>query len=91
MVLTLPKTEVIVLEEAGVKETAHRLLESYIGNKVLIRVKGDLEIKGRLKTFDQHLNLVLDDAEELKEKDNRRIGIVLVRGDSVITVSPVKE
>lgn len=80
-----------MVEEAGIKETAHKLLEGYIGNKVLIRVKGDLEIKGRLKTFDQHLNLVLDDAEELGEKDNRRIGMVLVRGDSVITVSPVKE
>lgn len=80
------------MEEVAAKETAHKLLESYLGNKVLIRVKGDLEIKGRLKSFDQHLNLVLDDAEELKEKgDVRRIGMVIVRGDSVIIVSPVKE
>ncbi|MEM1555214.1 MAG: LSm family protein [Desulfurococcaceae archaeon] len=80
------------MEEATVKETAHKLLESYLGNKVLIRVKGDLEIKGRLKSFDQHLNLVLDDAEEIRVNgDVRRIGMVIVRGDSVILVSPVKE
>ncbi|MEM0355211.1 MAG: LSm family protein [Desulfurococcaceae archaeon] len=80
------------MEEATVKETAHKLLESYLGNKVLIRVKGDLEIKGRLKSFDQHLNLVLDDAEEIRMYgDVRRIGMVIVRGDSVILVSPVKE
>ncbi|MEM1661603.1 MAG: LSm family protein [Desulfurococcaceae archaeon] len=80
------------MEETTVKETAHKLLESYLGNKVLIRVKGDLEIKGRLKSFDQHLNLVLDDAEEIRMYgDVRRIGMVIVRGDSVILVSPVKE
>lgn len=74
------------------EDTVHKLLTSYVGNKVLIVIKGDIAIRGKLKTFDQHLNIVLDDAEEIRVSgDNRKIGETIIRGDTVMVISPVKE
>lgn len=73
-------------------ETAHKLLQENLGNRVLIRIKGDMEIRGKLKSYDLHLNIVLDDAEELKnDGTTRKLGTIVIRGDTVILVSPTEE
>ncbi len=66
------------------------VLAESIGSMVLVRLKGGREIRGILKSFDQHLNLVLDEAEEMR-KDNkiRKLGLIIIRGDNVVLVSPV--
>lgn len=63
-------------------------LRSYLGNTVLIKLKGGRGMKGILKSFDQHLNLILENAEEIHEDGTRALGLVLVRGDNVVLVSP---
>jgi len=69
--------------------TTSVLMES-IGSIVLVRLKGGREIRGILRSFDQHLNLVLDEAEEMR-RDNkvRKLGLIIIRGDNVVLVSPV--
>ncbi|MEM4035277.1 MAG: LSm family protein [Fervidicoccaceae archaeon] len=71
-------------------ETAHKLLAASIGKVVLVKLKGNKEVRGRLKSFDYHLNIVLDDAEEIlpDSGNNRKLGLVVIRGDNVILVSP---
>ncbi|MHA1730050.1 MAG: LSM domain-containing protein [Promethearchaeota archaeon] len=58
---------------------------------VKIKIYGHF-LRGVLKEFDQHLNLIMDDAEEIivrrgvsrkrKKYENR----IIIRGDSIITV-----
>ncbi|MCC6033927.1 MAG: RNA-binding protein [Desulfurococcaceae archaeon] len=70
-------------------ETAHKILEENLGNSVLIKTREGVLIRGRLKSFDQHLNVVLEEAEELlKDGSTRKLGVVIIRGDTIILVSP---
>ncbi len=70
-------------------ETAHKLLAASLGKTVLVKLKGNKEVRGKLKSFDHHLNIVLEDAEELfPDGSQRRLGLIIIRGDNVVVVSP---
>jgi small nuclear ribonucleoprotein len=64
------------------------LLRSSVNKQVLVKLKGGRELRGVLKSFDQHLNLLLEEVEEVKEGRSRKLGTVLIRGDNVILISP---
>jgi small nuclear ribonucleoprotein len=60
-----------------------------LNSQVLIKLKGGRGFRGVLKSFDMHMNLVLNDAEELEDgESSRRLGIVLIRGDNIVYISP---
>lgn len=65
------------------------LLSKSLGSTVLVRLKGGRELRGVLFSYDQHLNLVLEDAEEIRDNKTRQLGTVILRGDNVVLVSPV--
>jgi len=68
---------------------ATQILEKSIGKTVLIRLRGGKSIRGQLKGFDQHLNLVLDKAEDITDAENvKELGLIIVRGDNVVMISP---
>ncbi|HIE18086.1 RNA-binding protein [Candidatus Bathyarchaeota archaeon] len=68
---------------------AVQILEESIGKTVLIRLRGGKSIRGQLKGFDQHLNLVLDKAEDVTDTENiKELGLIIVRGDNVVMISP---
>jgi small nuclear ribonucleoprotein len=70
-------------------EAAARILEESFGKVVLIRLRGGRSLRGKLRGFDQHLNLVLEEAEDIsREEDIQRIGEIIVRGDNVVIISP---
>jgi U6 snRNA-associated Sm-like protein LSm3 len=78
------------------------LIKLSIDEKVFIKLKGDREIRGILHAYDQHLNLVVGNAEEIMNESiydenlgeevtkshKRTMDMIFLRGDNVILVSP---
>lgn len=66
-----------------------KVLGESIGKVVLIKLKGGKVIRGSLQGFDQHMNLLLENSEELLENGEiNSLGTIVVRGDNVILISP---
>lgn len=70
-------------------DMAVKTLEESLGKVVLIKLKGEKVLRGNLEGYDNHMNLVLDNSEEVvTEGENTRLGTIIVRGDNVILISP---
>ena len=70
-------------------EAATKILEESLGKTVLIKLRGNRKLRGKLERFDQHMNLVLEEAEDIStQEDILKLGRIIVRGDNVILISP---
>ena len=58
---------------------------------VLLRLRNTKTIHGTLKDFDIHMNLTLEDAEDISNEKPVKIGTVLLRGDNILAVSLPEE
>lgn len=65
------------------------LLNEAIDKEVLVVLKGNNQVRGTLKAFDVHMNLHLENASQIVEGELKtKYGKVMVRGDSVVMISP---
>ena len=62
------------------------LVERLVDQRVTLRLKDAREIEGRLLGVDEHMNLVLDDANETSAEVSRHLGRVVVRGSNVVAL-----
>ncbi|MCS7368288.1 MAG: LSm family protein [archaeon GBS-70-058] len=69
--------------------TTSEVLAKSLGGMVYVKLKGEKVIRGLLKSFDQHLNLVLENAEEVEGNNTKTLGTLIIRGDNIILISPV--
>jgi len=67
------------------------VLDKAKGKRVILRLKNGSEVTGVLQAFDLHLNIWLEEAEERKDDTQIKLGSTLVRGDTIILVSPSSE
>lgn len=65
------------------------VLGSSVDKTVIVKVKNGDSITGILKAFDSHINVWLDDANIQGDKE-LKLGKVLLRGDSIVYISPGK-
>lgn len=77
------------------------MIKFSLNRQVYIKLRNDREITGKLNAFDQHLNLILENAEEthtsmeldeetyeqVYKQNKRTIPVVFIRGDGVILLS----
>ena len=56
--------------------------------RVIVELKNQKQFVGKLKSFDIHINTVLDDAREMVDgAEKRQLGTVFLRGDTIILIS----
>ncbi len=63
------------------------MLQKSTKRKVVVRLKNEIEYKGKMDNVDSYMNLIMTDAEEVH--DNKVIanyGRVIVRGNNVLFI-----
>jgi len=66
-----------------------KVLEKNLGKTVLVRLKNWRRLRGRLEGFDEHLNLVLRNTEDINDAANiKKLGSIILRGDNIVTILP---
>ncbi|KAL6045577.1 U4/U6-U5 snRNP complex subunit lsm3 [Balamuthia mandrillaris] len=89
-------------DDSGVVEEPLDLLRLSLGERIYVKMRGDRELRGVLHAYDQHLNMVLGEVEEvvttveideeteeeLIKRQTRSIDMLFARGDGVILISP---
>lgn len=54
---------------------------------VLLRLRNNKTITGVLEDFDIHMNLTLENAEDITDENKIKIGKTLLRGDNILAIS----
>lgn len=58
------------------------------GKGIIIDLKGGKQLVGKLRSFDQHVNMVIENSEEkVNGETTRRLGTVFIRGDTIVFIS----
>ena len=57
------------------------------GKIVLLRLRNTKTIQGALIDFDIHMNLTLNNAEDISEEKHLSLGKILLRGDNILAIS----
>ena len=57
--------------------------------QIIVELKNNKQYVGKLKAFDIHINVVLEDAEERSDGQvKRKLGVIFIRGDTITVISP---
>ncbi|BFU21060.1 LSM domain containing protein [Entamoeba histolytica HM-1:IMSS-B] len=67
------------------------LIKLSLDDNVFIKLRGGRKLKGKLRAFDQHLNIILTNVSEMYQEKTRTFPVLYIRGDLVILISPQKE
>jgi small nuclear ribonucleoprotein (snRNP)-like protein len=67
-------------------EAPTHLLERVLQQRVTLVLKDSRQLTGKLLGLDEHMNLVLDDADETTADASRHLGRVVLRGSNVVTL-----
>nr|KJR71731.1 MAG: small nuclear ribonucleoprotein (Sm) [Vulcanisaeta sp. AZ3] len=69
-------------------EIINEELQKNLGRVILVKLRNGDEIRGVLVGYDSHLNLLLTDTEEVNPKGSVKVGTMIIRGDTILFVSP---
>jgi small nuclear ribonucleoprotein len=63
------------------------VLEKSVNQKISLLLKDGRHIEGKLLGYDEYMNLVLDEVEESKDENKKRLGRIILRGSNVVSIS----
>ncbi len=66
------------------------VLEKTLNKKISLVLKDGRVLEGTLTGFDDYMNMVLEDSEESFNDERRRLGTIILRGNNVVSISPVQ-
>ena len=62
-------------------------LQKNTNKSIIVRLKNDVEYKGKIVNVDSYMNLIMTDAEELRNgKTVEKFGRVILRGNNVLFI-----
>jgi len=67
------------------------LMANSKGKVVLLRLRNNKTLQGVLQDFDIHMNLTLENAEDITEEKHEQLGKILLRGDNILAISLSEE
>lgn len=65
-------------------------VNSLVDSKISVEIKDEgCKFEGVLVAMDEYLNLHLEDAVEIRGNAKRNLGAVVIRGNNILTISPI--
>jgi len=68
-----------------------KTLVSCINKVILIKLRNNQIIQGKLQTFDEHMNLILIESEDITDDKVKNLDKIILRGNNVLIISLPKE
>jgi small nuclear ribonucleoprotein len=65
------------------------LMEKTLNKKVSLLLKDNRVLEGKLTGYDEYMNMVLEETEERTVDQTRRLGVVILRGNNVVSIAPL--
>jgi small nuclear ribonucleoprotein G len=66
-------------------------MRKYMDKRLALKLNGNRKVVGVLRGFDQYMNIVLDQSvEEVSANEKNEIGMVVIRGNSVVMMEPLE-
>ena len=65
--------------------------KKYLNKEITIKLRSDQIIRGNLRSFDMHLNFLLDKAQDITGEKAESLDTVIIRGDNILVISLPEE
>ena len=63
------------------------ILQGSLNKDIILKLKGKRTIKGKLKSFDQYMNLTLENATEILGDKTKEMGEIFIKGENIVIIA----
>ncbi|MFG1445614.1 MAG: LSM domain-containing protein [Thermoplasmatales archaeon] len=63
------------------------VMQSLMQKPVSLLLKDNTVLEGVLESYDDYMNIVITNTEEITETNKRKLGTVILRGSNVVRIS----